>query len=202
MAQYDIEAVRSACAGRWPEVLAALSKLPIDTFDGTEQACPKCGGNTRFRFTDTKKTGKGGALCSHCFTTKNGDGFSVLQWLNGIDFKASLQLVADYVGIKPTKSKRKVDPAKHLEFLPWNATIAGLWCLQKKPIKPESLKQVGARLGTYRSEYRVIALPIIGHSLSPDDIVGWVIYRADGKELPGYDKTGAITEWKKVKMKM
>lgn len=201
MAKYDIEAVRSACAGAWPEVLAALSKLPINTFDGTEQTCPKCGGTTRFRFTDTKKSGKGGAICHHCFKEKNGDGFAVLQWLLGTDFKEVIRLVAEYKGIKPEKfSRNRADPAKDLVFLPWNSTAVGLWCKKKSPIKPEALQAVDARCATYRGEYRVIAIPLIGHSMDPNDIVGWILYRSDGKELPVYDKTGKVVEWKKVKI--
>lgn len=200
MAQYDIEAVRSACANRWPEIFAALSGVSIDIFDGKGHPCPKCGGVDRFRFTDTKKSGKGGAVCNQCLTTKNGDGFGVTQWLLDVDFSTALEKIAAYCGIKP-KPKSKADPARDLDFLPWNPTIAALWCKAKGGIKPEAIQSVGGRLATYRNEYRVIAIPVIGHMLKHDDIVGWVIYRADGGELPVYEgRSSIIKEWKKLKI--
>lgn len=194
---YDIAQVKQAATGRWPEIFAAVDSVSTDIFDGHHHPCPKCGGDDRFRFIDQDA---GACLCNQCFSTKNGDGLAVVQWLTGQDFVTSLKAVAEHLGIKQDKRKKKIDPAEHLEFLPWNSTIAGLWCLKKKPIKPEAIQAVGGRIAKYRGQYTVIAIPILGPSLCEVDPVGWVIYRADGGELPKWRKGKKQPEWVKVKI--
>lgn len=193
MPRYDIKAIKSAAAGRWPEIFAAVASVDPGLFDGLHHPCPKCGGTDRFRFIDPEA---GAAICNQCFTTKNGDGLAVIQWLNGCDFNGAVKPVADYLGIKPEKGKKKASPDEYLEFLPWNSTLVGLWCLKKKPIKPEAVEAVGARLARYRGEYTVVAIPIWGPSLREADPVGWVLYRTDGGDLPRGPR-GNI-EWVKV----
>lgn len=92
----DKEAVKEAAAGRWPEIFEALAGVPAETFNGRHQGCPVCGGKDRFRYIDSDK---GGAICNQCFTTKNGDGLGVLQWLQPEKpFPVIVQEVSDYLG--------------------------------------------------------------------------------------------------------
>lgn len=195
MARYNIDTVKQAASGRWPEIFAALTSTTFDIFDGRHHACPKCGGKDRFRFLDDEA---GACLCNQCFSTKNGDGFAVLQWLTGNDFKWSLEAVAGHLGINPEKGSKQRNPAEHLEFLPWNPTIVGLWCLKKKPIKPDAVKAIGGKVAKYRKQYTVIAIPVWGPSLQESDPVGWVLYRADGGDLPTWPKRGADPVWVKM----
>lgn len=193
--RYDIDAVKSASADRWPEIFAALAKVPAELFNRKHHSCPKCGGRDRFRFIDSEK---GAAICNQCFTTKNGDGIAVLQWLNGWDFKQALSEVARHVGVNPTRSKKEKNPEEHLEFLPWNDSLVGLWCLKKKPITPEAIKLVGGRLAKYRSQFNVICLPVLGANLDTSKPIGWVIFRIDGGTIPVW-LGGQISEHVKIK---
>lgn len=196
MPRYDIETVKSAAADRWPEIFRAVAGTDEQLFDGDHHPCPKCGGRDRFRLIDKSA---GACLCNQCLATKNGDGFAVLQWLTGKDFAESLAEVAKHLGVKPEKSRKTADPAEHLEFMPWNRTLVHLWCMKKKPIKPDVVQAVGARLARYRGQYNVIAIPVWGSSLHESDPVGWVIYHTNGGHLPKWSKTGD-PDWVKVKL--
>lgn len=195
--RYDIHEVKSAASGRWPEIISACATVDPGIFDGSHHPCPKCGGTDRFRFIDQEA---GAALCNQCLTSKNGDGLAVIQWLTGRDFAWAIEAVAKHLGIKPKKVKGKPSPADSLEFLPWNPTIVGLWCLKKKPIKPEAVRAVGGQVAKYRDQYTVIAIPVWGPSLREADPVGWVLYRADGGKLPKWTKGSKEPEWVKVKL--
>ncbi len=195
MPSFDVQAVKQAAAGRWPEIFAAVGSADHNSFDGNHQPCPKCGGKDRFRLIDAEA---GACICNQCLTEKNGDGLAVIQWLTGDDFARSLERVAGHLGIKPKKQRGKADPAEHLEFLPWNPTLVGLWCREKPPIKPEAVQAVGGRYARYRGQYSVIAIPIMGPGFAKGEVVGWVLYRSDGGKLPRWKKGQADPEWKKV----
>lgn len=197
---YDIEVVRDAAATRWAEIVSHLAGIDSSVLDGKHHPCPKCGGTDRFRFFADET---GGAICNQCFTTKNGDGFSVVQWLLGRDFVSVLGLVADYLGVKPSKNGRKrkgrdANPAEHLEFRDWNEILVSMWCARKPPITPEAVRLVGGRIATYRGQWQVIALPVRSPARPDDDPVGWVILPLNGKTLPAYSENGSVT-WVKIK---
>lgn len=194
--KYDIELVRQAAASQWPGVFHAIAGVDLSTLDGRHHPCPKCGGTDRFRLIDDQA----GALhCNQCFSSKNGDGFAAIQWLLGCDFKAGLVKVADHLGIKPEKSSKKADPKKNLRFLAWNPTVVSLWCLKKKPIKPEAVQAIGGRVAKYRDQYTVIAIPTWGPN-EGEDPIGWTLYRADGGELPKWVAGSKKPQWVKVKL--
>lgn len=193
--------IKTLAENRWPEIIARIGGIGQGELDGRHHPCPKCGGSDRFRMIDQEK---GACLCNQCLTSRNGDGFSVIQWLQGISFPDSIREVGNYLGVEykpdtPAKSNRRpstkprnIDPAANLEFKPWNDQTAGLFCMKKKPITVAALKRVGARLATYRKQHPVIALPVRvvefgdkkadgGHSVR---VVGWCLYRANGGTLP------------------
>jgi P4 family phage/plasmid primase-like protien len=194
--KYDKDLVKQAAEGRWPEVIAALSRVDASALDGNHHPCPKCGGTDRFNLS---RNGDGGAHCNQC-QPGTGDGIGTIQWLNGWDFARALEAVAKHCGVAPEKAKRKADPAEHLEFLAWNPTLVGLWCLKKRPIRPEAIQAIGGRVARYRGQYTVIAIPVWGPSLQEADAVGWVLYRIDGGELPKWSKGSPAPEWVKVKL--
>lgn len=198
MASYDKEHIKSVAKGRWAECLASVGGISIDLLDGRPHACPKCGtGDDRFRYIDAEA---GAILCNKCFNRENGDGLASLQWLTGCDFPTALAKAADFFGIKPLTKSKEADPARDLEFYPWNEVIVSLWCATKPPIKPHAVKAVGGRIARYRKEYSVIAIPIFGQLMEKGGPVGWVLYRANGQKLPRFDKNGEIVEWVKVKI--
>lgn len=194
MPRYDKEEVKQAAAGRWPEVFASIANVDAKLFDGRHHACPKCGGTDRFRLIDRSE---GACLCNQCLTSQNGDGLSIVQWLTGWSFGESLSAIARYCNVKPLKSKSG-NPADSLEFMPWNETLAGMWCIKKPPIKTDAIKRIGGRFARYRNQYTVVAIPVWGPAIDKESPVGWIIYRPDGRDLPKGPKNA--TEWVKVKL--
>ena len=193
MPRYDLDLVKSAADGRWKDILASLGNVDSHILDGQHHACPKqchpdAGGKDRFRALDDFDQ-VGGVFCNQCFSTKNRSGFDALQWLTGEDFKTVLAKVAKYLGVASIKGRKKSNPADHLEFLPWNPTLVGLWCLTKKPIVRDAVQRLGAKVAKYRKQYTVIAIPVWGPALDQEDPAGWVLYRADGGLLPKYVKS-------------
>jgi len=92
--------VRDAAAGRWtPEILTAVGGIPQEVLDGKHHPCPHCGGRDRFRLIDAEA---GAVLCNQCFNERNGDGFSTLMWLTGVDFPEAVRRVGNYLGIPST----------------------------------------------------------------------------------------------------
>jgi P4 family phage/plasmid primase-like protien len=204
MARYDIDLVKTAAEGRWRELISSIGNVDANLLDGSHHGCPKschpdAGGKDRFRaLNDFDSTG--GVFCNQCFSTKNRSGFDALQWLLGEDFGTVLAKVAKHLGIKAIKGRKKANPADMLEFLPWNRTLVGLWCLTKKPISIETVQRLGWKVAKYRKQFTVIAIPIWGPALDAEDAVGWVLYRADGGKLPKYSKKDDQPEWVKVKL--
>lgn len=196
--RYDLDLVRQAASGRWPEILSSLGGIVPSLLDGQHHPCPKCGGTDRFRFTNLGD--RGACLCNQCFATKNGDGLAALQWLRGWNFQQALQEVGDYLGVSPEKNghaKQQVDPARDLSFIPWNDLLVRLWCEQKRPITPAAIQSIGGRLARYRCEYTVIALPIWRQGFT--DPAGWCLYNISGRKLPTYDRQGGVVGQVKVK---
>jgi len=188
----DVELVRAAAATRWIEIISHLGGVGGDLLDGQHHPCPKCGGEDRFRMIDQAA---GALMCNRCFSTKNGDGFAALQWLNGWDFRESLGQVAEYVGVKVEKTK--ADPAERLEFLEWSDAVVANWCRTKPPIEPAAVKAAGGRLAKYRKRHVVVAFPIRNQAGKDR---GWVIYNASGGTLPKFSRKTKEVEWVKVKV--
>lgn len=206
----DIDLIRQAAATRWPEIIAHICGFDPELLDGRHHPCPKCGGTDRFRMIDQAA---GSLLCNACFREKNGDGFAAIQWACDIDFITAAGKIGDYLGIAPStnghhkRGKSSADPAEHLKFIPWNDSLAALWCLKKPPITPAALQAAHARMAYY-FDYTVIALPVWGEKLMgdaehPSAPVGWCIYNITGGTLPKWAKgknNEATKEYVKVKL--
>lgn len=205
----DLALIKVHAAGRWPELVSALTSCPPDSFDGRKRPCPRCGGTDRFRAFDDFNQ-EGGVVCSQCFDKNNRDGFATIAWLNGWSFPDTVRAVASRLGLidetkaafcetkppvsailppilkqKPQVQKPAADSA--LEWQTWNDSLAALWCMKKKPIHLAALKAFGARIAKYQRRYIVIALPIWGPKLDTAEPVGWVIYNVTGGTLPSKD---------------
>lgn len=97
--------LKGLAASRWREILISVGGIPADTLDPSrEHPCPKCGGNTRFRFIDEQA---GAVRCSHCFAEKCGDGFAAIQWARNVTFPEAKQLVADHLGVGQANGKSR-----------------------------------------------------------------------------------------------
>lgn len=196
MSKFDSEDVKRAASGRWLDILVDVAGIPMELLDSSrEHPCCKCGGATRFRLVDESA---GAVFCNQCFSTKNGDGFAAIQWMNGVDFPTALELVANYLGIKPT-GKRKgksekppADPAKDLEFMTWSPILAALFCGVKKGVTEESLLAQGCRMAQYK-KMTVIVWPVIGSNLDTDNPVGYVIMEHKCRPIPTYNFKGEPT---------
>ena len=200
----DVDLIRSAAAGRWPEILAHVCAVDHSLLDGKHHPCPKCGGVDRFRFFADSS---GGGICNQCWTSKNGDGISFVQWACSLDFVAAARKIGDYLGITYDAPARRnghasADPAQYLSFREWSEgtrILAAQWCLKKPPIKFGALMACGARYALYRGQHNVIAIPVWGQQLANAPPVGWCLYNITGGGLPVFHKLQP-PEWKKVKL--
>ena len=196
--RFDVDAIRQAARGQWLDIIAKISGVDIDLLDGDHHPCPKCGGGDRFRaFKDCSTTGA--VICNQCFSKENGDGFSTLAWLQGVDLKTGfldvVGQVANFLGMAPVKDD---DPEKDLKWREWAPQLAAVFCAVRKGITEEALLANGARMAMYQN-IKVIALPIIGENLDLEHPVGWVVANAAGGPLPKYNKDGQKTgdvNWK------
>ena len=102
---HAVEELKSLAAGRWFDILIAAG-IDADKLNGKGHPCPKCGGRDRFAAFPTIK-GRGAVHCRHGFTRGTdpspGDGIASLQWILGLDFRATLGWLADYLGCKPSQ---------------------------------------------------------------------------------------------------
>jgi putative DNA primase/helicase len=87
--------------GKWPSILTMLG-VDQSFLKNRHGPCPMCGGKDRFRFDD--KNGTGSYYCSGCGA---GDGFILLQKLNGWSFAEAANRVEEIIG-----NCRATPPAK------------------------------------------------------------------------------------------
>lgn len=100
--------IKRASNGNWP---AILSQLGLDVQLNKHAPCPGCGGRDRFRFDD--RDGDGTFICSQgTGEIVAGDGFALLEHVNGWTPKQALEVVSEVLGMNPTPSKQR--PSKVL----------------------------------------------------------------------------------------
>ena len=90
------EDVKAAAAGRWKEILTNVAGIDGAILDGRGYPCPRCGGDDRFALVDESA---GAVICRHCFSERNGDGLAAVGWSLDLDFPASVNRVAEYLGL-------------------------------------------------------------------------------------------------------
>ena len=78
--------------GRWPGLLERFG-IDCSLLTGKHGPCPACRGRDRFRFDD--QDGRGTFFCSHCGA---GDGFKLLQLVNGWSFKQAASEIEETAG--------------------------------------------------------------------------------------------------------
>lgn len=202
MAGLDKGDLARAAAGRWREILLSVCpSLPVSALNGThEKACPKCGGNTRFRAFDDFDE-RGGVMCSHCHNNRNADGFAAVSWWHDCDFLTALKMVADFLKVAPSHlaGSPATAPSSRPAALPpqaidWAAKwqrwqiesgqqqdLLSQWCQSRPPIVPESLLVSGVMFGNWPMAQRDQAvLGFHGYGADESQPNSLLLYRADG----------------------
>ncbi len=219
----DLQDVKAAARGRWQEILTNVGGIRDDHLTDREGPCPKCGGNTRFRFTNLQNNGS--IFCSHC-ARGLGDGFDAIGWILGLGPSESIKRVGEYLGLKngasrihrslntmvgingSTAADRTAEAAKELERIksqltevPWNEAAVAMWCYRRNSsglTDPESLKSCGAFCAKYKPgnrEYYVLVVPC----LDDESVVGFFLFNLRDKFLPG--KKLQDGSWEQLKAK-
>ncbi len=97
--QIELAQVKLAAQFRWPEILTAIAGLhdrQVSVKDGKSGTdCFNCGGHNRYSF---KGEMNGDWACRHC---GGGDGFELVKRVNNCSFPEAINLVANYLGLKP-----------------------------------------------------------------------------------------------------
>lgn len=102
-----VDETREAAQGHWREILGAFG-IDVPATAAKHCACPGCGGTDRFRFDD--KNGRGTFICSAGGGDPvAGDGFKLLEHVNGWRFMDAARKVADVLGID-TQSTQRIEP--------------------------------------------------------------------------------------------
>lgn len=185
-----VERVREACSSQWPEVIAQASGHSSADITTGHGPCPKCGGKDRFRLFDDDS---GGGICNQCFRSKNGDGFSVIQWLTGVSFPQAVLKAAEAAGVTvPEAIAQHQWPDKHLVWIDENEHLYSLvlevFCEQYPPLTPDAVLRFGGRPAVYRGEAQVIAFPLWGPAGTDASPIGYDIYHWQRGALPVYRK--------------
>ena len=84
--------ISAACIGKWPDILAQLG-VDQSFLKNKHGPCPICEGTDRFRFDN--RNGKGSYFCSGCGA---GDGFTLLQKMNGWTFSEAANEIEKIIG--------------------------------------------------------------------------------------------------------
>ena len=206
----DIDGLKAACRGRWPEILSRLGGIPAEVLDGRHHPCPRhdCGGMDRFRFTNLN--GDGSILCNKC-GQGIGDGIGALMWVRGWDFPLAAREVAQFVGYslgsnashkpngKPAaKTANNGDgqdlrckllfPATAPEGM---ADMVSGWCSKKPPITTAAVMAYGGKIALWPAKAnppdRQMVLAFRGRHVGRDDHAAAILlYRLDGGLFPAF----------------
>lgn len=85
--------VRELAVGKWHGILSQLGIADEFLRPNKNTPCPACGGKDRFRWTNFRDEGRW--ICNHC---GHGDGFDLLQLVNGWPFATAAKEVERIVG--------------------------------------------------------------------------------------------------------
>lgn len=115
------EPLRDLCKGRWREILPRLG-IPSASLTGKHMACPACGGDDRWRFTDKNRVGM--SICNQCGAM---DGFSLLMKTTGWPFAKLADEVERMLGDLPApqadRKKLSADELRRMRRELWKASV-------------------------------------------------------------------------------
>ena len=204
----DVDELKRAAAGRWPEIVPALTIIPAEVLDGRHHPCPKCAGTDRFRALDDFSQ-TGAVLCNQCFSQDNGDGIAALQHFADVDFPTAIRLLADQLGLSGANGngkahttngrakqqpKKAADVATLLKGIEINdspqiyETLAGMYSKAKPPITPEGIRQCGGKLVRW---YGNCCIQLDGRAaIDEPTTTAVVLLRVEGTPFPAVGKIG------------
>ncbi len=204
----DVDELKRAAAGRWPEIVPALTIIPAEVLDGRHHPCPKCAGTDRFRALDDFSQ-TGAVLCNQCFSQDNGDGIAAIQHFAGVDFKAAIHKLADYLGVPANGSgkahaangRAKRQPKKAADVAALTKGIKAVdhapeiievffakYSQVKPPITPQGIRQCGGKLVRW---YGNRCIQLDGRAaIDEPTTTAVVLLRVDGKPFPAVGKIG------------
>lgn len=224
----DLQDVKRAAQGRWLEILANVAGISNDFLTDREGPCPKCGGSTRFRFTNMQ--GNGSVFCSHC-ARGLGDGIDAVGWMLDIGARDSIQRVGEYLGLRNSRSQlfrnsdspnknstplvdraepvdRAQQAAKDLEkihsqllAIKWDQAAVAMWCYRRNQnglTDPDSLKSCGAFCAKYKPGKREFTVLVVPCS-DNEAVVGYFLFNLRDRYLPGKKLPDGKYEQLKVK---
>ncbi len=113
------ERARDLAQGKWHAILGRW--LDEKALRGKHTSCPMCGGKDRWRLDD--QGGNGTWICNNCGA---GDGFHLLQHLNGWTFAEAARYVEKIAGnfqAKPASPPRSAEDALAALRRVWNASV-------------------------------------------------------------------------------
>lgn len=143
---YDAFKVREAATGRWLEVLTYLASDQLsDALNkpGKHVTCPIHGTNRKGRgdgfrlFKDVVNTG--GGVCNTCGIFS--DGFELLHWLKGWDFRTALAYVAEVLHVPPEKSNAKSRKQRPIQSVPQGTKQSGSERKEALSENPQSVEK-------------------------------------------------------------
>ena len=126
--------VKVAARGQWLRIFRDLFGLQIPNNTKEQGPCPKCGGVDRFRVIDLDN---GVLFCNQCFNKQNGDGLAGACWWTGTpnsgrQFYAINQKIADFLGVKSTRTRRGKPEKQRIFFSSRALALYFLETLTKK----------------------------------------------------------------------
>ncbi|MFN3192687.1 MAG: phage/plasmid primase, P4 family [Aureliella sp.] len=111
------EVVKEAAAGRWPEIIPALTGLSPDVLHkvGDDHPCPKCGGESVVWPAEGAER-SGSIACRNCTNDKpTGDGIATVAAFAGLATQGeACSQIADYLGLD-TRERRPSTPVDIIE---------------------------------------------------------------------------------------
>lgn len=106
------ERIGDLCVGRWESILTSLG-VASEFLTKKHGPCPICGGKDRYKFDN--KDGRGTWFCSKCGA---GDGFNLVQKLNGWAFSQAAKEIERVLGVsEPDTPRREFTDAEKSERL-------------------------------------------------------------------------------------
>jgi putative DNA primase/helicase len=110
-----MNAITELTRGQWPQILAQQG-IPPTVLNKRHQACPFCGGEDRFRFTDWR--GEGRYICTGC---GNGSGMDLLMRWHGWNYGTLKRELEQTIGVRLVTDKKpeqdKPDPRIRLRVV-------------------------------------------------------------------------------------
>lgn len=111
--------IHARIGSAWPAILSQLG-IPDEVLRLKKSGpCPACGGRDRFTFDNRK--GRGDFICRGCGA---GDGFELLERVNGWSFSEARRRVLDAAGIIADNPRRAAQEAKRAAKVPEPIPIA------------------------------------------------------------------------------